>query len=92
MRAAVEILVFLSVIVAALADPIPSAANKRITEDLFKGTVTLGNQVTLKGEQYFQNDQGDQKGFAYYGYKYGLAGRFEVIFLNKFYDLKCQAF
>jgi hypothetical protein len=53
----------------------PAAAT---LEDLFQGEVELQNNVKLKGEQYWQSQTGDSRGFAYYGYKYGQAKRFQV--------------
>jgi hypothetical protein len=53
----------------------PAAAT---LEDLFQGEVELQNNVKLKGEQYWQGQTGDSRGFAYYGYKYGQAKRFQV--------------
>ncbi|OQV19536.1 putative Neuroligin-1 [Hypsibius exemplaris] len=52
------------------------------TADLFAGRVKLPNGMELRGEQYWQADNGEEKAFAYYGYKYGTANRFEASIAN----------
>ncbi|OQV14540.1 putative Neuroligin-4, X-linked [Hypsibius exemplaris] len=72
-----------SSVFASSADPSPSPkADKAVTERLFKGIAKLDGagdrpDLQLQGEQYWQDESGDTRGFAYYGYKYGKAGRFE---------------
>lgn len=49
-----------------------------VTADLWGGKVKLLNNITLNGDQYYWDSKhDDRRGFAYYGYKYGTARRFQ---------------
>ena len=69
--------IFISFVFLTAADA--GAVSKDVIGDLFRGTVKLPYNVRLNGEEYWPgNNSAGGRAFAYYGYKYGVAGRFEV--------------